>query len=213
MNELDEPERRMRFVLNMRTAGVTDARVLSALEVTPRAHFAPKQFAQLALDDVDLPIEGGQMMTKPSVVGRMLSALGVSSDDGVLEIGLGSGFQTAVLAALARRVTALDRRRALVVEARAKLAALALPIVRAHVGDGRLGFAANAPYERIIVNAAAVAAPLALIDQLAPNGVLVAPIGEGEKVRLMRFTRGAGAPEDLGPIRFGPLEDGLAEEA
>lgn len=212
MNDLDEPAKLMRFVLDMRTAGVTDPKTLAALERTPRAHFAPEHLVGLALDDVALPLACGQTMTKPSVVGRMVASLDLAPEHSVLEVGAGSGFQAGVIAQIAKRVVTLDRYRTLAAEARGKLGVLRLMHVSAHQADGRLGWPEFAPYDRIVVNAADAVAPLALLDQLAEGGVLLMPIGEIGQVRLMRFRKGAGAPDDLGPIDFAPLEDGVAQE-
>jgi protein-L-isoaspartate(D-aspartate) O-methyltransferase len=197
----------MRFVLAMRQEGVTDHRALSALELTPRAHFAPPHLADRALDDVDLPLPCDQVMTRPSVVGRMIMALEPMPEDSVLEIGAGSGYQAAVLGQLARRVITIDRYGMLAAAARTRLAAVGLDHVEAQAANGVFGWPEQAPYDRIVVNAAARVAPFALLDQLAPGGVLVIPIGEGGGVRLMRFRSGAGSPEDLGRIAFAALEE------
>ena len=200
----------MRFVLTMRQEGVTDHKALAALERTPRAHFAPPHLADSALEDTDLPLPCGQVMTRPSVVGRMLTALDLGSDDCVLEIGTGSGYQAAAIAQTARRVITLERHGMLAAAARTRLAALGLDQIEAHARNGLLGWPEAAPYDRIIVNGSARVAPFALLDQLADGGVLVIPIGESSDVRLMRFTSGQAAPEDLGPIRFAALEEDAA---
>jgi len=209
---MNDPARLMRFILELRQAGVTDARVLSALERTPRAHYAPAHLEGLTLDDVGLPLAHGQSMTKPSLVGRMLSALGAQAEETVLEIGVGSGFQAAVLAQLAHRVVSIDRWIDLVAEARGRFGTARLMRVFAHGADGLEGWADDAPYDRIILNGAVPAAPAALLAQLKPGGVLLAPIGEGETQRLVRHRNGES--EDLGPVRFAALEPGIgAEEA
>jgi len=200
----------MRFVLEMRQAGVTDARALSALERTSRAHYAPAHMEGLAMDDVGLPLAHAQTMTKPSIVGRVIAALQPQDDDVVLEVGTGSGFQAATLSLLAHKVVTLERWRDLAVEARGRFGIARLMRVFAHAADGAEGWAAEAPYDRIVVNAAVRDLPLALLDQLKPGGVLVAPIGEAEAQRLVRYRNGQ--REDLGPARFQPLEFGLGEE-
>jgi protein-L-isoaspartate(D-aspartate) O-methyltransferase len=206
MNDPIDPQRLMRFVLDMRTAGVTDARALSALERTPRDHYAPAHLAALAYDDSGLPLPCGQSMTCPSVVGRMIAALDVREGANVLEIGAGSGFQAAALATLARKVTTLDRFRQLVTDARERFGLARLMHVHAHLADGRDGYGENAPYDRIVANGAVDAPPAAWRAQLAADGVIIAPVGE----RLMRWR--AGVEEDLGPIKFAPLAQGIAPD-
>lgn len=206
---MSDPARLMRFVLEMRQAGVTDARVLAALERTPRSHFAPAHLQDLALDDIALPLPHAQAMTKPSVVGRVLAALDVQADDVVLDVGTGSGFQAAALAQLGRKTITVDRWRDLVADARAKFGAARLMRVFAHVADGAEGWAENAPYDRIVVNAAVGAPPAALMAQLKPGGVLVAPVGAGAGQRLLRYCNDR--IDDLGPAAFAMLEPGLGE--
>lgn len=205
----DDLARRMRFVLEMRQAGITDARILSALEMTPRIQFAPEHLEGLAMDDIPLPLPRAQTMTKPSVIGRVLTALAPQSGDAILEIGAGSGYQSAVLALLARRIVTVERWRDLVAEAQARLAKAGRLHVSAHAGDGFEGWTDDAPYDRIVVNAAVEEIPLPLLDQLQAGGVLVAPVGDAEVQRLIRYRNGE--QEDLGPIKFQPLQRGLGE--
>jgi protein-L-isoaspartate(D-aspartate) O-methyltransferase len=204
-----DPSRLMRFVLEMRQAGVTDARVLSAMERTPRNDFAPEHLEALALDDSALPLAHGQAMTKPSIIGRVLMALGVQPGDNVLEIGAGSGYQTAVLGQLAHKVTSLERWRDMAGEARAGIGAARLMRVHVHGGDGHDGWPAEAPYDRIILNAAVAEIPAPLLDQLKPDGVLIAPLVRENGQRLMRYRNGA--LEDLGAAQFPMLERGVEE--
>lgn len=199
-------ERLMRFVLEMRQSGVTDARILSALERTPRTHYAPPHLEGLALDDVGLPLAHAQTMTKPSMVARMVAALDPQTDDVVLEIGTGSGFQAAVLSALARKVVSLERHRDLAADARARFGTARLMRTFAHVADGLEGWTDDEPYDRIIVNAALEDLPLVLLDQIKAGGVIIAPIGE----RLVRYCNGQ--RDDLGPIKFAPIEPGVPDE-
>jgi protein-L-isoaspartate(D-aspartate) O-methyltransferase len=207
MNE--DQARLMRFVLEMRQEGVTHARALSAMERTPRSHYAPRHLAPMALDDTDLPIAHGQFMTRPSLVGRMIAALDPQDEDSVLEIGTGSGYQAGVLAKLARRVVTLDRWNALIAIARAHLGTARLMQVYAHVADGAEGWANDAPYDRIVVNAAVESIPEALTAQLKPEGVLVAPVGGADKQILTRW-RG-GETQALGAVKFAPLVQGLPD--
>jgi protein-L-isoaspartate(D-aspartate) O-methyltransferase len=196
----------MRFVLEMRQAGITDSRILSALERTPRTHYAPAHLQGLALDDVGLPLAHAQTMTKPSVVARMVAALDPQPGDVVLEIGTGSGFQAAVLSALAHKVVSIERWRDIAAEARAHFGTARLMRTFAHVADGFDGWADDAPYDRIVVNAALEDLPLTLLDQLRAGGVIVAPLGE----RLIRYQNGR--REDLGPVKFAPIERGVPDE-
>lgn len=204
-----DPARLMRFVLEMRQAGVTDARALSALERTPRTHYAPAHLEGLAMDDVGLPLAHAQTMTKPSVVGRMVAALAPQSGDVVLDIGTGSGFQAAALSVLAAKVITLDRWGDLTIDARGRFGTARLMRTYAHTADGFEGWSDEAPYERIIVNGALEDIPQALLEQLKPDGVLVAPLGDAQEQRLIRYRNGA--REDMGPIRLQPLERGLGD--
>lgn len=206
---MTDPARLMRFVLEMRQAGVTDARALSALERTPRSHYAPAHLEGLALDDVGLPLAHGQTMTKPSIVGRMIAALAPERGDTILEIGTGSGYQAAAISAAAHKVITIDRWRELVAEARARFGAARLMRTYAHVADGFEGWEEDGPYDRIIVNAAVSDLPLAWLEQLKTGGVLVAPVGDADGQRLIRYRNGQ--REDLGPVKFAVLEPGLGE--
>lgn len=202
-----DPARLMRFVLEMRQAGVTDARVLSALERTPRTSFAPTHLEGLAMDDIGLPLAHAQTMTKPSLVGRMLTALEAQAGDRVLEVGTGSGYQAAVLALLAHKVTTLERYRDLAAEARGRIGAARLMRAFAYCADGFDGWPEDAPFDRIIVNAGVAELPAPLLAQLKPGGALVAAVAD----RLIRVRNGVA--EDLGPVKLQPLERGIAEGA
>lgn len=213
MTEAPDLSRLMRFILELRQGGITDSRVLSALERTSRGHFAPGEFAAMALDDVAFPLPCGQSMTKTSIVARMVVALDVEPDHCVLEIGAGSGFQTGVLARLARRVVAVERYRTLAAYARERLGRLRIMHAFVHVADGLAGFPAEAPFDRIIVNAALPGMPPALFAQLKPGGVMVAPMGlAATRVTRFRKTDDEGmTPEALDDAAFLPIESGIAE--
>jgi len=201
--------RLMRFVLDMRQAGVTDARVLSAMERTPRAAFAPEHMEALALDDSALPLPCGQAMSKPSLVGRMVCALNLTGAERVLEIGCGSGYQTAVMARLCAKVLGLDRHARLVTDARAALGRQRLDPAQTALADGFGGYPAAAPFDRIIANGAVNDLPQAWLAQAAPGAVILAPLATARGVRLMHWTVApdgtASAPLDLGPVDFAPL--------
>ena len=199
----------MRFVLEMRQAGVTDARALSALERTPRTHYAPEHLEGLALDDVGLPLPHAQTMTKPSIIGRMITALAPQAGDVVLEVGAGSGFQAATISALANKVITVDRWAELVAAARGKFGTARLMRTFAFTADGFDGWPDDAPYDRIIINASLADFPEPLLAQLKPGGVIVAPLGDAQSQRLIRYRNGE--REDLGPIKLQPLERGLGE--
>ncbi len=201
----------MRFVLEMRQAGLTDARALSALERTPRTHYAPAHLEGLALDDVALPLAHAQTMTKPSVIGRVITVLAPETGDVVLDVGTGSGFQAAALSSLAHKVVSLERWADLAIEARGKFGTARLMRTFAHVADGFEGWEEDAPYDRIVVNGAMDDIPAALLEQLKNGGVLVASLGDAESQRLIRYRNGH--REDLGPIKLPPLERGVPEVA
>ena len=206
---MNDPARLMRFVLEMRQAGVTAPRALAALERTPRTHYAPGHLEGLALDDVGLPLAHGQTMTKPSVVGRVIAALEPQPDDVVLEIGAGSGFQAAALSDMAHKVITLERWRDLAADARGRFGMARLDRTYAHVADGFEGWADDAPYDRIVINGAVEDFPPALLEQLKPGGVIVAPIGDASGQRLIRMCNDERV--DLGPVKFALLERGVED--
>jgi len=211
----DLAERKMRFLFALRSKGVTDARVLSAMERIDRGAFVRGIFAERAYEDMPLPIACGQTISQPSVVGLMTQALQVGPRDTVLEIGTGSGYQAAVLSALARRVYTVDRHRRLVREAAAIFAAMGLPNVVAIAADGSRGLPDQAPFDRILVTAAAEDPPGPLLSQLKLGGIMVLPVGQSDTVQsLIRVTRHeAGFDyEELRPVRFVPLVEGLASD-
>ena len=206
---MSDPARLMRFVLEMRQAGITDPRALAALERTPRTHYAPSHLEGLALDDVGLPLAHAQTMTKPSIVGRVVAALAAQPTDIVLEIGTGSGFQAAVLSDMAHKVVTLERWRDLAADARGRFGTARLMRTYAHVADGFDGWSDDAPYDRIVLNVAVEKVPPVLFDQLKPGGVIVAPIEDASGQRLVRMRNDV--REDLGPVKLGALERGVEE--
>ncbi len=214
--EPDTPQTRMaRLILALRSQGVTDPRVLDAIEKTPRELFTPDLFKERAFEDSALPIACGQTISQPFIVGLMTQALTIEPRARVLEIGTGSGYQAAVLSKMARLVYTVERYRTLMQEAEARFKALGLTNIITKFGDGGEGWAEQAPFDRIMVTAAAPEEPKKLLAQLKPNGVLVAPIGKGPVQSLRRYAgdgQGGFKVELLGDVRFVPLLDGVARE-
>ena len=211
----DAAERKMRFLYALRSQGVTDPRVLTAMERVDRGDFVRGLFAERAYEDMPLPIACGQTISQPSVVGLMTQALAVQPRDVVLEVGTGSGYQAAVLSQLARRVYTVDRHRRLVREAVDLFAALGLTNITAVARDGSFGWPEQAPFDRILVTAAAEDPPGPLLAQLKPGGIMVLPVGQSDTVQsLIKVTRTAAGfdYEELRPVRFVPLVEGLASE-
>ena len=207
-------EERMQFIFAMRQRGIRDLRVLRALELVPREQFVEPEHEDLAFADHALPIECGQTISQPYVVAAMSEALGLEPGHKVLEIGTGSGYQAAVLAHLADRVVSVERYQTLADRAAARLNALGLDSVKVIVGDGVLGSPEDAPFDRVIVTAAAREVPQALFDQLKEGGYLIAPIGPAGGVQMLTKIRKKGDGEldrdDLMQVRFVPLVPGRA---
>ena len=204
-----------RLILSLRSQGVTDPAVLAAIERTPRELFTPDLFKERAWEDSALPIACGQTISQPYIVGLMTQALTLEPRARVLEVGTGSGYQTAVLSRLSRLVYSIERYRTLKREAEARFGALELTNIITKFGDGGLGWPEQAPFDRILVTAAAPSEPKTLLKQLKSSGVLVAPIGKGPVQKLVRYAGdGAGAfhAEVLCEVRFVPLLDGVARE-
>jgi protein-L-isoaspartate(D-aspartate) O-methyltransferase len=201
-------DHKVRLLLTLRQAGVTDTRILNVMERIPRELFVPKAFADKAYDDVTLPIGHHQTLSQPHVVAQMTAALDVGDRDKVLEIGTGSGYQSAVLAHLCRRVYTIERHRALLAEAEQRFADLRLHNITTKLGDGTLGWPQQAPFQRIIVTAAAADVPPVLADQLAVGGKMVVPVGDEDRDQaILRVTRSDEGfeTEALRDVRFVPL--------
>jgi len=208
----DDAERQMRFLYQIRSHGVTDKATLAAMEAVDRGVFVTGTFADRAYDDTPLPIPCGQTISQPGVVGLMTQALHVTPRCKVLEIGTGSGYQAAVLAKLARRVYTMDRHRGLVEEAQRRFDKLGLTNITSRYGDGTRGWPEQAPFDRILVTAAAEDPPSPLLAQLREGGIMVVPVGQSDAVqRLVKVTRTAKGfdYEDFQAVRFVPLVEGL----
>jgi protein-L-isoaspartate(D-aspartate) O-methyltransferase len=205
----------MEFLLNLRRHGITDAAVLRAMDEVPREHFVMNSDLELAYADQALPIACGQTISQPYVVAYMTERLALRPQHRVLEIGTGSGYQAAILSRLAREVVTIERYRTLADEARGRLQTLGFNNVEVIVGDGLKGASDKAPFDRILVTAAAEEVPLALLEQLADDGVMVLPLGPhagGQVIVKLTKTKDGLAREDLIAVRFVPLLPGKARE-
>ncbi|MCK0150918.1 protein-L-isoaspartate(D-aspartate) O-methyltransferase [Marivita sp. S6314] len=213
---MDDAELKMQFLYALRSRGVTNAAVLTAMERVDRAPFIKGYFAERAYEDMPLPIACGQTISQPSVVGLMTQALEVTARDTVLEVGTGSGYQAAILSQLARRVYTVDRHRRLVREAREVFEALGLTNVTAFTADGSFGLPDQAPFDRILVTAAAEDPPGPLLAQLKVGGIMVLPVGQSDAVQHLirvRRTEDGLDYDELRPVRFVPLVEGVARDA
>jgi protein-L-isoaspartate(D-aspartate) O-methyltransferase len=210
-----DAEAKMQFLFALRSKGVTDKAVLNAMESIDRGHFIQGYFTDRAYDDMPLPIACGQTISQPSVVGLMTQALKIGPRDKVLEVGTGSGYQAAILSQLARRVYTVDRHRRLVHAARQVFEALELTNITAFTADGSFGLPDQAPFDRIIVTAAAEDPPGPLLAQLKIGGIMVVPVGQSDAVQsLIRVTRTDSGYEyhEMRPVRFVPLVEGLGKD-
>ncbi len=210
-----EETRRAKLILSLRSSGVTDAAVLKAIEDTPRHLFVPELFQARAWEDSALPIACGQTISQPQIVGLMTQALQLQQRSRVLEIGTGSGYQTVVLAKIARYVYTVERYRTLLSDAEKRIKALGLLNVISRFGDGGEGWPEQAPFDRVLVTAATPEDPVRLLAQLKPHGVLVAPVGRGAVQSLRRYVgdgKGSFVKEELGDVRFVPLLPGVARD-
>jgi protein-L-isoaspartate(D-aspartate) O-methyltransferase len=189
--------------------GITDGKILDAFRAVPRELFVAEKYAAEAYGDYPLPIEAEQTISQPYIVAVMIEAAEIGRGDHVLEVGAGSGYAAAVIGRIAERVFAIERHPELVAVARERIQRLGFSNVRIVEGDGSRGWAGEAPYDAILAAASGHHVPQPLVEQLAPRGRLVMPIGEpGAVQRLVKLTRGgdgAMREEDLGPVRFVPL--------
>ena len=211
--------RASQLVMALRKQGITDMRVLNAMERTPRDLFVEEAFGSSAYQDSALPIACGQTISQPYIVAFMTQALAVGEKMRVLEIGTGSGYQSAVLAPLCRKIYTIERHRPLLKAAEARFKALKLDNIVTKLGDGYKGWPEQAPFDRIVVTAAFPQVPESLIAQLKPGGIMVVPVGEqrpGESIsqlltKIIRTETGV-KREALIPVMFVPMVPGLPRE-
>lgn len=191
----------------LRARGIHDERVLAAMEHVPRHEFVAERFHDRAYEDHPIPIAEGQTISQPYIVAFMLESLGLEPNSKVLEVGTGSGYQTALLAELSGHVTSIERIPGLAQEAQSTLPRLGYGNVNIIVGDGSQGLPDAAPYDAIIVAAAAPRVPPALFEQLAENGRMVIPVGlpDAQELQLVRKLNGRPMIQRLEGCRFVPL--------
>ena len=210
---MSEDAAKIRLIMELRQSGIKDTQVLSAIERVPREEFVLGTFVDQAYENTALPIQQGQTISQPYVVAFMTEVLELGERMKVLEIGTGSGYQAAVLSRLCRRVYTVERYRSLLQQAEQRFQHLGYHNITTRYGDGGLGWPEQAPFDRIIVTAAAEAVPEALKEQLAVGGIMVIPVGRiswaQEIVRLRKSTSGFES-ETLLPVRFVPLVPGTA---
>jgi len=217
---MSEDHRPIALVMALRKQGILDQRVLSAIERTPRELFVEEPFQPNAYENSALPIACGQTISQPYIVAYMTEMLELDSRHRVLELGTGSGYQSAVLAPLCRMVYTIERHRPLLKAAEARFAALKLHNIVTRCGDGLPGWPEQAPFDRIILTAAVAEIPQILVDQLKPGGIIIAPVGgpassESISQHLVKIIRTDGATrnETLIPVAFVPMVPGLPKEA
>ncbi|HVV80929.1 MAG TPA: protein-L-isoaspartate(D-aspartate) O-methyltransferase [Pseudolabrys sp.] len=208
-------DERMQFLLTLRRRGIADQAVLRAMDEVPRERFVSREMAGNAYADHAMPIDCGQTISQPYVVAYMTEQLGLLPHHRVLEVGTGSGYQAAVLSRLAREVLSIERYRTLAEQARGRLRDLGYDNVEVIVGDGLAGVPDRAPFDRILVTAAAEDVPQTLVDQLGEGGVMVLPVGPHNGPQyIVKLTRTAAdlTRESLIGVRFVPLLPGQARE-
>jgi protein-L-isoaspartate(D-aspartate) O-methyltransferase len=205
-----------RLLSELRRHGVRDERVLAAMERVPRDLFVPGPFLDQAFENRALPLDCGQTVSQPLVVALMSQALDVTDRMKVLEIGTGSGYQATVLSVLCRRLYTIERHKPLLKQAEQRFRTLRIHNITTWYGDGTRGWPEQAPFERIMVTAAAHDIPPVLVSQLAVGGIMVLPVGDshGQDQDLVKVTRTHHGLDiqHLGPVRFVPLVEGLPED-
>ncbi len=207
LNDRRHERARRQLIETIADRGIHDLAVLRAFDLVPRHVFLPESIQHRAYEDSPLPIGFGQTASQPSLQALYMQTLDLQQDDKVLEVGTGSGFQTAVLATLTSHVYSVERVRELSVRARAVLDAMRTSNIALLVGDGTIGWSRYAPYDAILVAAASPGIPDALVDQLAPGGRMLIPIGDRieQKLTLVRKTDSGIEKEDVANVTFVPL--------
>ena len=211
---ISSAEQKMQFLYSLRSSGVTNKRVLTAMEIIDRRSYVSDTFADNAYEDTPLPIGCGQTISQPSIVAIMTEALDVQPRDKVLEIGTGSGYQAAILSRLARRIYTIDRHSILVQAARNVFKEQDIPNITTFTADGSRGLPDQAPFDRIIVTAASEDPPGTLLDQLRLGGIMVLPVGQSDSMqRLVKIKKTENGLEyhELRSVRFVPLLEGLGK--
>ena len=211
---ISSAEQKMQFLYSLRSSGVTNKRVLTAMENIDRRSYVSDTFADNAYEDTPLPIGCGQTISQPSIVAIMTEALDVQPRDKVLEIGTGSGYQAAILSRLARRIYTIDRHSILVQAARNVFKEQDIPNITTFTADGSRGLPDQAPFDRIIVTAASEDPPSTLLDQLRLGGIMVLPVGQSDSMqRLVKIKKTENGLEyhELRSVRFVPLLEGLGK--
>ena len=213
--------RAIELVMALRKQGITDTRVLSAIETIPRDVFVDRPFELNAYDNSALPIACGQTISQPYVVAFATQALAIDPKHRVLELGTGSGYQAAILSPLCRMVYTVERHKPLLAQAEERFKKLRLTNIVTRHGDGLKGWPEGAPFDRILLSAAVPEVPQILIDQLKPAGILVAPVGgdaqsaRGVSQSLTKIVKGEQGitRENLLPVMFVPMIEGLPQDA
>ena len=209
----DSSEKKVRLTMLLRSQAILSSSILSAIETIPREKFINNALRNHAYENASLPIACGQTISQPYIVAKMTEALELKSRHIVLEIGTGSGYQASILSLFVRRVYTMERYRPLFVEARNRLAALKLTNITMRLGDGFVGWPEVAPFDRIIITCQVQTLPEALIKQLKPDGILVAPVGPPGKEFLTKLTKKGDViqTEKLMSVRFVPMIPGIAD--
>ena len=204
-------QQKARLVMALRAQAITRADILSAIETTPREIFIPDELKAHAYENASMPIGHGQTISQPYIVAKMTQELDLKKTHRVLEIGTGSGYQAAILAALSRRVYTMERLRPLLTEATRRLKALHISNITYRHSDGYKGWPEAAPFDRIILTCRVDEVPPALLDQLKPTGILLAPVGASGQEELVRVIKeGEGFKFDkLISVRFVPMLNGI----
>ena len=213
---MSQDSRKIRLIMDLRNQGVTDTAVLSAIEKMPREVFVEEAFLDQAYANQALPINCGQTISQPLIVGLMTQGLQVGNRHKVLEVGTGSGYQAAILSKLARRVYTIERHRDLLAQAEKRFTKLNIRNITSMAGDGYKGWPAQAPVDRILVTAAARIVPPELVAQLSDQGgIMVLPVGESgdvnQEVIRVRKDGTTYHSERMFPVRFVPLVKGIVD--